>query len=758
MFDLTKSTERELQLPSQPKRVRQRKIALIGNFPPRRCGIATFTADLAYALLGEDAKMECEVVAMSDDAYAYPDLVAREVRPDELTDYAETARQLNAAGVDLVCIQHEFGIFGGPAGSHLLHLIAQLRCPVVTSLHTVLEQPNPDQRRVMEELIRRCAKLVVLTPKGREILMRTYGAPSTKIAVIPHGAPDRDLIDTAAMKPKFGLQGRDVMLTFGLLSPGKGIEEAIRALPRVVAARPNALYLILGATHPHLVAREGEAYRERLQALAEELGVAANVRFVNKYVELEELCDYLQAADVYVTPYLNVAQIASGTLAYAVALGKPVVSTPYWHAAELLADGVGVLTPFGNSDAMGTAIADLLSDDAKRLAMAQRAYARGRDTIWSHVAECYLQTFDEAVEQQRTKAELRRSLPAPSFRAVERMTDGVGMFQHGRFGVPDRNHGYCIDDNARALILTQRALDAGVKNTQLDHWAHVYASFIEHAWNPDNGRFRNFMSYSREWLEDAGSEDSCGRGFWALGETAILARDPELRRWALHLAERVLPRFEELTSTRALAFGVLALCPLTVAGLPGARDALARIAARIVEVRAQHRRPDWNWFCRTLAYDNARLPEALLRAGATLDSRELREAGIETLEWITAKHIGPNGVFRPVGSRSFGRAYEHPEAFDQQPLEAAAAVDACWAAFDVTGNPDWRREAHRAFAWYLGENDGGCRMGLETGGCYDGIAADGVNFNQGAESILSYQLAACAMRVRERPRRNTPAC
>src|SRR5512147_2748036 len=432
MFDLSHNTERALPAIVRPKLAKQRRIALIGNFPPRRCGIATFTADLAAALLGEDARLQCEVVAMSDGAYDYPDLVTREVRPDVLADYAETARQLNAADVDLVCIQHEFGIFGGPAGSYLLHLIAELRCPVVVSLHTVLEQPNPDQRRVMEELIRRCAKLVVLTPKGREILMRTYGAPSGKIAVIPHGAPDRDLIDTAIMKRKFGLQGRDVMLTFGLLSPGKGIEEAIRALPRIVSARPNTLYLVLGATHPHMVAREGEAYREKLQAIADELGVSDNVRFVNAYVDLDELCDYLQAADVYVTPYLNVAQIASGTLAHAVALGKPVVSTPYWHAAELLADGVGVLTPFGDSEAMGAAISDLLSNDDKRLAMARRAYERGRETIWSNVGDSYLRTFDEAIEQQRTKADLRRSIPAPSLKAVERMSDGVGILQHGR--------------------------------------------------------------------------------------------------------------------------------------------------------------------------------------------------------------------------------------------------------------------------------------------------------------------------------------
>jgi glycosyltransferase involved in cell wall biosynthesis len=759
MFDISESTEQSLQLPVQTKRAKQRRIALVGNFPPRRCGIATFTADLTSALLGEDAKLSCQVVAMSDADYDYPDAVSREIRPDVIADYTEAARRLNADEVDLVCIQHEFGIFGGPAGGHLLSLIRELRCPIVTSLHTVLEQPNPDQRRVMEELIRRSAKIVVLSHKGREILMRTYGAAAGKVAVIPHGAPDRPLIDTADMKPKFGLEGRDVMLTFGLLSPGKGIEDAIRAMPRIVAARPNALYLVLGATHPHLVARDGETHRECLQKLAEDLGVADNVRFVNKFVDFDELCDYLQAADVYVTPYRNVAQIASGTLAYAVALGKPVVSTPYWHAAELLDDNVGVLTPIGDIDAIGEAVADLLSNDVKRRAMSKRAYAKGREMIWSKVAESYLTTFDEAMEQVRAKAETRHKIPALSLRAIERMSDGVGILQHARFSVPDRNHGYCVDDNARALILTQRASDAGARSPALDRLAHTYAAFVDHAWNRDRGRFRNFMSYDRSWLEEVGSEDSFGRSFWSLGETAVLARDPELRRWALHLAGQVLPHFAEIKSTHAIAFGVLALCPLSIAGLPGAREALERSTARLMSALDEARRPGWDWFCANISYDNARLPEALLRAGMTLDSRDIRSAGLETLTWLSEVHTAPTGVFRPVGSQSFGRPYTQPEPFDQQPLEAAAAIDACWAAFDITGDPEWRREAQRAFAWYLGENDTGARMGLsDTGGCYDGLGAETVNRNQGAESVLSFQLAACAMRGRERVRRNNAAC
>lgn len=761
MYDLTHNNEsRALQLPVEPKPATPRRVALIGNFPPRRCGIATFTADLQAALDGVEESYGFDVVAMSDDVYAYDDKVIGEVRQDILADYAAIARRLNAE-TDLVCIQHEFGIFGGPAGAHLLHLLAALNVPVVTTLHTVLEQPNDDQRRVMEGLIRHSAKLVVLSRKGREILLRSYGVPPAKIEVIPHGAPDRALIEPDEMKPRFGFEGRDVLLTFGLLSPGKGIEDAIRAMPRVVEARPNALYVVLGATHPSLVKRDGEAYRESLQDLAAELGVADNVRFVNEYVDLERLCDYLQAADVYVTPYLNAAQVVSGTLTYAIALGKPVVSTPYWHAVELLGEGCGLLTPFRDSAAMGHAIASLLTDPAKRETVAECAYDVGRQFIWERVAERYLEVFAQARDSARAGAnEVRITpMPTPSLAAVERLSDDVGILQHGRFVIADRNHGYCVDDNARALLFTQRALEAGPRSPTLDRLACIYAAFVEHAWNPSNGRFRNFMGYDRTWLEEEGSADSFGRAFWAVGETAAIAHDQDLRAWALDLSQRVLPHAAVLKTPRSLAFGILALCALKKAGVPGIDGELRRMSAALLHDLDDNRRSDWVWFEPTLAYDNARLPEALLRAGMALDDAGLRTAGVETLTWLTSLHTAPSGVFRPVGCDSFGARYTPPEKFDQQPLEAAAAIDACWAAFDATSDAQWRREAHRAFSWYTGKNDLGIRVAsVENGGCCDGLAVYGLNRNQGAESVLSFQIAACVMRARERVRQVKSAC
>ncbi|MFZ2031380.1 MAG: glycosyltransferase family 4 protein [Vitreimonas sp.] len=759
MFDASVQTNQGLQA----EKAALHNVALIGNFPPRRCGIATFTADLFSALKSAHPSLCCEVIAMNDGAanYAYGSDVTFEIGQDDPQNYVEAADVANRGGAQVVCLQHEFGIFGGAAGANLLTFVAGLRAPLVTTFHTVLEHPNDDQRGVIDKLITQSSRLVVMSRKGREILTRVYGAPRGKIAVVPHGAPDRPLQPTSDMKRRFGWEDRDVLLTFGLLSPNKGIESVIRALPRIVEARPNALYVVVGATHPHMIAREGEAYRERLAALAEELGVTENLLFVNSFVDTELLLDYLTAADVYVTPYLNRAQITSGTLAYAVALGKPVVSTPYWHAEELLADGVGELTPFNDSDAIGESVTRLLSDDNLRRAQAERAYERGRDTTWLQVGERYIEVFEEARAEWRSaeaaKARRGTPLPAMSLKAVERLSDATGMLQHARFAVPDRDHGYCVDDNARALILTQRMVSAGLQGPPVDRLAYIYAAFVEHAWNPDRNRFRNFMSYERAWLEDEGSQDSFGRTLWALGETALLAKDPELKAWAAHLGERSLAHAEAMAPLRATAFSLLGECALAATGDIPAREAAWRASHRLLQALRENKLPDWVWFEPSLGYDNARLPEALLRAAALFNDRELRDAGIDALEWLTIMHTAPSGRFRAVGSESFNRPYELPALFDQQPLEAAAAVDACWAAFDVTGDQRWRHEAYRAFAWFLGDNDLGVRVAdVERGGCFDGLHARGPNRNQGAESVLAYQLALCAMRVRERPRRPAP--
>jgi len=747
MLELTPSLRNRREAPISARPVG--RMAMVGNFPPRRCGIATFTGDVYEALTTAYPDLVCDVYAMTDEGstYAYPEEVKFELRQNALIDYADAARRINASGAEVVCLQHEYGIFGGAAGDFLLTLLDGVRVPVVTSLHTVLTTPDADQRRVMMRIIERSSRVIVMSRKGRDILREVYGAPAGKIAVVPHGVPDRPLVATDEIKPQFGLEGHDVLMTFGLLSPGKGIETMIRALPAVVAARPNALYLILGATHPHLVAREGERYRESLASLADELGVGDNIRFVNEYVDTPKLLEYLAAADVYVTPYPNEAQITSGTLSYAVSLGKPVISTPYWHAAELLADGRGVLTPFNDPAAMAAAAVDLLTQPDRLAAIRDKAYAAGREMIWSRLAEGFMGLF-RAVRSDNLVAlhsPSNMELPEPALGGIERMSDGVGIYQHGLISIPDRNHGYCVDDNARALMLMLRMERGGFEAPA--RLTTAYASFLHHAWNNDVGRFRNFMGFDRRWLEDVGSDDSFGRSFWAACYTAANALRDDMRIWGLKLAQGAMPRVGDFPHLRTNAFLILGLCELAKAKPSDEiTNRLRELTGRLTDALQTERTTAWVWFEPFLCYDNARLPEALIRAGEVLQDPRIQRAGLDALEWLCQMQTAPSGCFRPVGTGSFGVPYATPDAFDQQPLEAVATIEACDAAYAASQNSQWIDEARRAYAWYLGDNDLGVRMvQTEDGGCYDGLTPERANLNQGAESLLSFQTATCFM-------------
>lgn len=729
---------------------RTRHIALIGNHPPRMCGIATFTADVRNAFLAARPDLQADVYAMDEPGglHAYPPEVVCQIGQADLADYRAAARRINQSGAELLCVQHEYGIFGGAAGSHLLRLLDRVDVPVVVTLHTVLTDPNPEQRHVIDALARRATRLVVMAEKGRAILEQVHGIAPARIAVIPHGVPDRPLADVEAAKARFDFNGRKVLLTFGLLSPNKGIETMIRAMPDIVAAHPDALYVVLGATHPHLVIQQGEAYRERLAALARELGVADHVRFINAFTETEQLLDYLEAVDIYVTPYLNEAQITSGTLSYAVGLGKPVVSTPYWHAAELLRDGVGVLTGFGNSAGFAREIIRLLDDPMALRTMRERAYAVGRRMIWARLADAYLDIFDQALTPRPLRLPVtgRGERIQPRLAAVERLTDHCGILQHSVFSVPDRNHGYCVDDNARALILMHRLGDARTERSEA--LATTYAAFVQHAWNRNCAAFRNFMGYDRRWLEEKGSEDSFGRAFWAVGVTAAEARRPDLRRWARSLFDEVAPHALKLRSLRSLAFATLGAQAM-LEGQPGHGPALAIVEQTGQALQAglrATRTDDWVWFEPTLGYDNPRLAEALLRAGIVLDDSAMQAAGLEALSWLDHIQTSDDGHFRAVGSESFDRPFSPPLPFDQQPLEAWATVDAALTAWQSTCDPYWHGAAQRAWRWYLGENDLGHPIASAAdGSCFDGLMRDGVNLNTGAESVLAFQLAACAM-------------
>ena len=726
-------------------------LALIGNFLPRKCGLATYTTDTFTALKGRFPDLKIDVYAMDDHPglYDYPPEVTRSIPDQDRMAYLDAARAIEASGAQAIWLQHEYGIFGGAAGEHILALLDRVSIPVIVTLHTILEKPSADQRRVMDGLLRRCARVIVMAERGREILERVYGAGGRNIVMIPHGVPDRAFVEPASLKSRFGWEERKVVLTFGLLAPGKGIEVMIEALPAIVAQNPNVLYAVLGATHPNLVKHEGEKYRDGLKALAVELGVDANIEFIDAFLEHDELIDYLQAADIYATPYLNPAQITSGTLSYAVGVGKAVVSTPYVHATEILGDGHGVLVDFGDSAAFAREINALLGSDRNRIKLSERAYARGRTMIWPRLAEVAMREIVQmvAAKPQRLPTSTVATIPLkPDFSAVERMSDSTGMLQHSIYSVPDRRHGYCIDDNARALMLVSQMveMDAAAR----DSWMTIYASFLQYAWNPEARRFRNFMNFDRTWCEDFGSEDSNGRTLWALGVTARDAQMAKHRHWALSMFDMTASLALELGSPRAHAFAMLGAAAI-IEAYPShalARTILSRFGDELRGLLAEARRPEWEWFEIVLAYDNARLPEALIRAGTALRRDDLVACGISTLDWIVGKQTSPEGRFRAVGSESFGRVYAEPLQFDQQPLEAQATIDACSAAFDASKDLRWVEEAGRAYRWYLGQNDLDLPLATtQDGGCFDGLMPNGLNRNQGAESILALQLAGCTI-------------
>ncbi|MFT3725044.1 MAG: glycosyltransferase family 4 protein [Hyphomonadaceae bacterium] len=726
--------------------------AIIGNFPPRQCGIATFTRDTFESLRAALPGVDWKVVAMedSDSAHAYGDTVTHVVPQDDLTAYVKTADDLNRSGVEVAFLQHEFGIFGGESGGHVLAMLRRLRMPVVSTLHTVLERPTSQQKEVLDEIIRLSANVIVMTETGADIIERVHGVGPRKVHVIPHGAPERPFSLTEPFKEPLGLSRRKLIMTFGLLSPNKGIETIIRGLPAILERHPDMVYLIAGATHPHLVAREGESYRESLVTLAKSLGVADSLRFVNRYLGDDELVDLLQAADLYVTPYLTEAQVTSGTLAYAIAVGKPVISTPYWHAVEALADGIGVICPFNDTRAFTREITTLLSDDARREAMARQAYRAGEPSRWRRVASETIALARVAISMHEKRVEEAfRTLARPKFGAVTRMSDDCGIFQHSRFGAPDRHHGYCTDDTARTLALTARLAREGAPDDAVVRSAVTSAAFVNHAWNPKAGRFRNFMGYDRQWRDDGGSDDCCARALEALCLFAREWPERDLADWAADLAREAMQHVGKWSSLRAHALIIKAI--LAAEGRVIEADEAARLiaapASALMEAMVTGRNEGHLWFEPCFAYDNARLPEALILAGERLEDAEMLGAGLDALERLMKLQTSQEGWFMPVATSIFAECDARHVHFDQQPIEALATIEACFVAWRVTGDTRHCADARMAFDWFGGRNAHGLALARpEDGVCADALTIAGVNRNHGAESILSYQLAAVSIR------------
>jgi glycosyltransferase involved in cell wall biosynthesis len=741
------------------------RIAFVGNYLPRECGIATFTTDLCTALAAEYGEGRLFAIPVNDpeSSYDYPEQVRLEIAQEDLSSYERAADFLNFNGNDLVCLQHEYGIYGGSAGRHILNLLRKLKMPLVTTLHTVLRQPDINQRIVLEEIAQLSDRLIVMSELAAELLREVYAVPSGKIDIIPHGVPDFQFMDPNYYKDRFGTEGKSVLLTFGLLSPNKGIENVIRALPAILAKHPNVVYIVSGVTHPHIRRREGERYRDELRALAEKLGVSSNLILVNRFVSAEELVEHVGAADIYITPYRQEAQIVSGTLAIALGAGKAIISTPYWHAKELLAEKRGVIVPFENPDAIAEAVLRLLDNDGERHAMRKRAYLHSRETIWPKTARKYMASFQrarferslqpKAAQKDNAAANAANRLPALNSDHMLRLTDDTGILQHAIFSVPNTREGYTTDDNARALSVSI-LLDESPEHAnrrEYPNLSHRYLSFLWLAFNSDTGRFRNVLGYDRKWLEDAGSDDSHGRALWSLGNVLGHSRNAGLRGAAGRLFEAAVPATLTFTSPRAWAFCILGM-QAYLDWFPGDRavqGARNTLANRLLDIYERCHSATWRWFEKSLSYSNARLSQALILAGWRSDNQRMIEAGMDSLKWLVAEqHRDDKEIFVPIGSNGFFIEGNEKARFDQQPVEACATVSACLEVYRLTEESQWLEEARRVFGWFLGKND--LRVPLYdvlTGGCRDGLHPDRVNENQGAESTLSFLMALLEMQA-----------
>ena len=740
-------------------------ISLIGNSLPRRCGIATFTSDLADAIDAVAPDIGVHTVAMNDRAegYRYPNRVWFEINQNRLGEYKLAADFLNMGNVDVVSLQHEFGIFGGKAGDYLYDLLRRLRMPVVATLHTVLRDPSPEYRAGLMQLAELCDRFVVMADRAYDFLTDIYGIDKSRIRLIHHGIPDVPFVDPNFYKDQFNVEGKKVILTFGLLGPSKGLENMIEALPRIVAKHPDVVYMVLGATHPGVLAHSGEDYRLGLQRRAKELNVDKHIRWFNKFVELDELVEFLGAADVYVTPYENEAQITSGTLAYALGTGKATVATPYWYAQEMLAEGRGRLVPFKNTDAMADAIIDLFTNETSRHAMRKKAYQFTRAMRWSTVAGQYLDLFDEVREERSRNPKPLQSNSShrsqtPELQEIKldhlwMMTDGCGILSHARATVPDRKAGYTTANNARALIACLIAQDhltpSAAQAKRLDESACRYLAFLEHAFDDSTGRFRRLMNFDRSWVPEAFSEDTHGQAVRALGEAVGRSHVRGHLQLATNLFQRALPACESFEHIHGWAYSLIGIHAYLrrFSGDSAARRVREELANRLFQAFKANSSNDWPWPTDQVTYTASRLPHALLLSGRWMFNNEMIQQALRSLEWLQKiQFSGPDGQFSPVGSLGWYPRGGRKARFNQMPAEASGTIDANLEAFRVTNDRKWLDRAYKCLNWFLGDND--LRQPLydhTTGGCCDALLPHGVDENQGALSTVSWLLSLLSL-------------
>jgi len=731
------------------------RIYFVGTYIPRQCGIATFTHDLAHAIGEEIGSAACQVVALNNrpEGYDYPPEVVFEISQNQIHDYRLAAEYINLSGEGIVCLQHEFGIFGGPQGTYITHFLKNLKKPVLTTLHTVLKEPTPEYHQALIEIAQLSQGLVVMSRHAIDILREVYGIPDSKIFFIHHGVPDVPFIDPNYYKDEFNVEGRLVLLTFGLLNPNKGIENVLEALPEIVAKYPKVAYIILGATHPEIRKVHGESYRLSLQRKVARLGLEQHVFFHNRFVSLAELCQFIGACDIYITPYLSREQIVSGTLAYALGMGKAVISTPYWYAEEMLQEGRGKLVDFGDIKGLQQAIIDLIENEIERHQMRKKAYEFGRSMTWKNVAREYIKALGEIRGPYQLRLESTslkgRFIPQDTIPEIKldhlfRLTDETGIIQHSIYGIPDRQHGYSTDDIARALVVVLMAYDQ-IKDENFLKLANIYMAFLRHA-QLANGRFHNFMSYSRQFTDEEGSEDTQGRSIWGLGCAVHLGPTEWFKILGRELLERAIGNLK-LAHPMAKAYTILGLYHYLqkYKGATVVKRLLQEMADSLIDHYQKSTKPGWRWFSDSVTYGNAKIPQALLLAYKLLGNEIYKTVSLEALNFLTAATY--NGEFFDfIGNAHWYEKGNGRSFFDQQPIDAGYAVEAYILAYEITTDPTFLELGQAAFEWFLGRNRLGVSLyDFATGACYDGLTPQGPNLNQGAEPTIAFLLAILTM-------------
>jgi glycosyltransferase involved in cell wall biosynthesis len=728
------------------------KFAFIGTYPPRECGIGTFTNNLLDSVLhtkkAEKHHFEAFVVAVDDHnlTYDYPPEVKLHIRQEVQEDYLKAAKYINLSGADICILQHEFGIFGGQNGVYILPLLHRLDIPLLVTLHTILKTPTYNEKAVLQEIGKMAQKIVVMSQKAIEFLVDIYSVPRKKIAVIEHGVPDIKFSPVKS-KEEFKLASRKVLLTFGFIGRNKGIETVINALPDVIQRHPHVVYIILGKTHPNVLRHSGEEYRIFLMRLVKNLQLENHVLFLNQFIDVQDLFKYLSATDIYITPYLNESQITSGTLSYAVGVGAAVLSTPYWHAAELLEDGRGRLFDFGNSKQLSSTMIELLDHPQELENLKRTALEYGRNFTWPKTGVKYEELVHAILEKGYMPAVKNDTvldfliLPPFSLVHINRLTDDTGIIQHAKYGIPNLKEGYCLDDNARALLMVLMAFRQMKDNRALE-LSPIYLSYIHYMQNK-NGTFRNFMSFNRNFLDDVGSEDSFGRTIWALGYLLGNAPNDAYFQAGSGIFFNAAPNFERLKSIRGIANTMIGICYYlkTNPSDDSMTERLRNMAFKLVTHYEENESPDWKWFESLLAYDNGILPLALLHAAGILNDGRINEVALTAMDFLTA-HTLKNDYLSIIGNEKWFKKEGERSVFAQQPIDAMAMVLMYHQAYHLTRDKDYIKMLYTSFLWFLGEND--LRMSLydfETKGCCDGFESYGVNRNQGAESSLAYLIA-----------------